>query len=337
MKVKEWFRKLIAGMAIGAGAAIPGVSGAAIAVIFHVYEDIINAVNNFRKKFGWAIKVLIPILLGIMLAVVVCIIVFSIAFEYMMFVLICLFAGFLIGSFPGITDEVKGEKLNRKYILLIIAGALFVIALGVLNVIAGLNDFSVESLFEPEAGALPVWYLYLILIPVGAVAAVALTVPGLSGSLILLILGFYRPLVDNAKHWAGELLRGDFTHTLPLFGVIGCFAIGCLIGVVLVSKIMTVLLRKWRKETFFTIIGFIGGSILVLFCNSNIVSYYRVWANPTLGDKYTIHPVLPMWLEIIIGVAVLALCAFLSYRLVVAQRKRVALEQNEDGNETVSE
>ena len=337
MKVKEWFRKLIAGMAIGAGAAIPGVSGAAIAVIFHVYEDIINAVNNFRKKFGWAIKVLIPILLGIMLAVVVCIIVFSIAFEYMMFVLICLFAGFLIGSFPGITDEVKGEKLNRKYILLIIAGALFVIALGVLNVIAGLNDFSVESLFEPEAGALPVWYLYLILIPVGAVAAVALTVPGLSGSLILLILGFYRPLVDNAKHWAGELLRGDFTHTLPLFGVIGCFAIGCLIGVVLVSKIMTVLLRKWRKETFFTIIGFIGGSILVLFCNSNIVSYYRVWADPTLGNKYTIHPVLPMWLEIIIGIAVLALCAFLSYRLVVAQRKRIALEQKEDGNETVSE
>ena len=337
MKVKEWFRKLIAGMAIGAGAAIPGVSGAAIAVIFHVYEDIINAVNNFRKKFGWAIKVLIPILLGIMLAVVVCIIVFSIAFEYMMFVLICLFAGFLIGSFPGITDEVKGEKLNRKYILLIIAGALFVIALGVLNVIAGLNDFSVESLFEPEAGALPVWYLYLILIPVGAVAAVALTVPGLSGSLILLILGFYRPLVDNAKHWAGEFLRGDFTHTLPLFGVIGCFAIGCLIGVVLVSKIMTVLLRKWRKETFFTIIGFIGGSILVLFCNSNIVSYYRVWADPTLGDKYTIHPVLPMWLEIIIGILVLALCAFLSYRLVVAQRKRIALEQNEDGNEAVSE
>ena len=337
MKVKEWFRKLIAGMAIGAGAAIPGVSGAAIAVIFHVYEDIINAVNNFRKKFGWAIKVLIPILLGIMLAVVVCIIVFSIAFEYMMFVLICLFAGFLIGSFPGITDEVKGEKLNRKYILLIIAGALFVIALGVLNVIDGLNDFSVESLFEPEAGALPVWYLYLILIPVGAVAAVALTVPGLSGSLILLILGFYRPLVDNAKHWAGEFLRGDFTHTLPLFGVIGCFAIGCLIGVVLVSKIMTVLLRKWRKETFFTIIGFIGGSILVLFCNSNIVSYYRVWADPTLGDKYTIHPVLPMWLEIIIGILVLALCAFLSYRLVVAQRKRIALEQNEDGNEAVSE
>ena len=333
MRVKEWFRKLIAGMAIGAGAAIPGVSGAAIAVIFHVYEDIINAVNNFRKKFGWAIKVLIPILIGIMVAVIVCIIVFSLAFEYLMFVLICVFAGFLIGSFPGITDEVKGTKLNKKYILLIAVGALFVVALGVLNVIVGLNGFTVENLFLDP---IP-WWLYLVLIPVGAVAAVALTVPGLSGSLILLILGFYRPLVDNVKHWAGELLRGNFAHTGPLFGVLGCFAVGCLIGVVVVSKIMNVLLKKWRLETFFAIIGFIAGSIFVLFFNSNIVSYYRVWANPALGDAFKIHPVLPMWLEIIIGLLVLALCTFLSYRLVVAQRKRASLEQIDDGNERVSE
>ena len=333
MKVKEWFRRLIAGLAIGAGAAITGVSGAAIAVIFRVYEDIINAVNNFRKKFGWAITVLIPILIGIMIAVVACIIIFSLAFEYLMFVLICVFAGFLIGSFPGITDEVKDTKINRKYGLLIAAGALFVIALGVLNVIAGLNNFSVEGLFKPS----PVWWLYLVLIPVGAIAAVALTVPGLSGSLILLILGFYRPLVDNVKHWAGEMFRGDFAHTGPLFGVLGCFAIGCLIGVVVVSKIMNILLKKWRKETFFAIIGFIAGSILVLFFNSNIVNYYRVWANPALGDELVIHPVLPMWAEIIIGIATLALCAFLSYRLVISQRKRVALEQNNGGNETVSE
>ncbi len=329
MKVKEWFRKLVAGLAIGAGAAIPGVSGAAIAVIFHVYEDIIGAVNNFRKRFGWAIKVLIPILLGILIAVCICIVVFSYAFEYLMFVLICVFAGFLIGSFPGITDEVKGEKITKKNALLIGAGALFVIILGVLNIIAGLNHFSVGDLFQPQ----PVWWLYLLLIPVGAVAAVALTVPGLSGSLILLILGFYRPLVDNVKDWASEMLKqGDFSHTGALFGVLGCFAVGCLIGVVLVSKIMNILLKKCRKETFFVIIGFIAGSILVLFANSNIVDYYQTWANPAYGEdpKVNIHPVLPMWLEIIIGVVVLALCAFLSYRLVVAQRKRAQLENKEN-------
>ncbi len=327
MKIKEWFRKLVAGLAIGAGAAIPGVSGAAIAVIFHVYEDIIAAVNNFRKRFGWAIKVLIPILLGIIIAVVACIIIFSYAFEYLMFVLICVFAGFLLGSFPGITDEVKGTKITKKYGLLIALGAVFVIVLGVLNVIIGLNGFTVDNLFNPQ----PVWWLYLLLIPVGAIAAVALTVPGLSGSLILLILGFYRPLVDNVKDWASEMLKhGDFTHTGALFGVLGCFAVGCLIGVVVVSKIMNILLKKWRKETFFAIIGFIAGSIFVLFFNSNIVNYYRVWMDVNLGDALKIHPVLPMWLEMIIGFAALALCAFLSYRLVVAQRKRAELEKKDE-------
>ena len=326
MKIKEWFRKLVAGLAIGAGAAIPGVSGAAIAVIFHVYEDIIGAVNNFRKKFGWAIKVLIPILLGIVIAVAICIVVFAYAFEYMMFVIICVFAGFLIGSFPGITDEVKGEKITKKNGLLIALGALFVIALGALNIIVGINGFSVENLFiEPQ------WYLFLLLIPVGAIAAVALTVPGLSGSLILLILGFYEPLLKYVKEWAGEMLKeGNFAHTGALFGVLGCFAVGCLIGVVLVSKVMNILLKKWRKETFFAIIGFIGGSILVLFLNSNIVSYYQVWGDASLRDKLGKHPILPMWLEIIIGVVALALCAFLGYRLVIAQRKRAELEKKDE-------
>ena len=327
MKIKEWFRKLIAGMAIGAGAAIPGVSGAAIAVIFRVYEDIIGAVNNFRKKFGWAIKVLIPIMLGILIAVCVCIVLFSWAFEHLMFVLICLFAGFLIGSFPGITDEVKGVQITKKAIILMVIGALFVIGLGTLSVIVGMNDFSVAQFFVDMP-----WWLYLVLIPVGAVAAVALTVPGLSGSLILLILGFYRPLVDSAKTWAKEMFTGDFTHTLPLIGMLGCFAIGCLIGVVVVSKIMNILLKKWRHETFFAIIGFISGSILVLFFNFDIFNYYRVWADPSLSDLLKIHQLLPMWLEIIIGVIVMAGSAFLSYLLVRAQRKH-ALEEKESNNE----
>ena len=319
MKIKEWFRRLIAGLAIGTGAAIPGVSGAAIAVIFRVYEDIINAVNNFRKRFGWAITVLIPILIGILIAVAICIVLFHLAFRHLMFVLMCVFAGFLLGSFPGITDEVKNEKKDIHAILFMTMGALFVIALGLASVVAGVYGVSVVSLFNDP---IP-WWLYLVLIPVGAVAAVALTVPGLSGSLILLIIGFYRPLVDNAELWAKELLHGNFTHTLPLFGVIGCFGIGCLIGVVVVSKIMNVLLKKFRKETYFTIIGFISGSVFVLFFNYEIFNYYEAWAGKNIAN---VDQIMPMWLEMIVGFVVLALCAFLSYLLVRYQRKKAQLE-----------
>ena len=315
MKVKAFFKRFFAGMGIGAGAAIPGVSGAAVAVIFKVYEEIITAINIFRKKFGYALKVLLPILLGIICAVIPCIILFSFAFEHFLFILISLFAGFLVGSFPGITDEVKGVKPNTKQIIIMIIGGLFVIGLGVLSVLLG-DAINLQGLFDNMP-----WWLYLVLVPVGAVAAVALTVPGLSGSLILLIIGFYRPLVDHAKGWGSEIVHGNWNHIGQLLGMLACFAVGCVIGVVLVSKIMSVLLRKSKESTFFGIIGFILGSIVVLFFNYESVNYYKNWLGMSLPEYVKVTPYLLWWVELIIGLAISGLAAFGSYQLVRAQRK----------------
>ena len=322
VKSMKFLKIFFAGMGIGVGAAIPGVSGAAIAVIFRVYEDIIGAVNNFRKKFGYAIKVLIPILLGIICAVIPCIYLFSLAFEHLMFVLICLFAGFLLGSFPSITDKVKGVKPNKLQIALIITGGLFVVALGVLSVAFG-DKLNIGGLFINIKNN---WWLYLVLIPVGVLAAVALTVPGLSGSLILLVIGFYRPLVDSVKTWGGNCIKGDWSMVGPLLGVLGTFALGCLIGVVLVSKVMSFLLKKFRDSTFFTIIGFISGSIFVLFFNYDIYNYYLNWSGKQFDN---INPILPIYAEIPIGLAVLIGAAVLSYILVRMERKHNINEEQD--------
>ena len=95
---------------------------------------------------------------------------------------------------------------------------------------------------------------------------------------------------------------------------------------------MTLLLAKYHDVTYFAIIGFVLGSIFVLFFNFDIFNYYRVWANPDLSDLLKIHQLLPMWIEMIIGLAVLVGCAFLSYLLVIAQRKH-ALKEKESNNE----
>ena len=316
----KFLKRLLAGMGIGVGAAIPGVSGAAIAVIFRVYEDIISAVNNFRKKFGHSFLVLLPILLGIVIAVIPCIYLFSLAFEHLMFVLICIFAGFLIGSFPSLTDKVKGIKPNKLQIALIITGAVFVIALGVLSVAFG-GNLNIAGLF---VNINQNWWLYLVLVPIGVLAAVALTVPGLSGSLILLVIGFYRPLVDSVKTWGGNCLHGEWSMIGPLLGVIGCFGLGCLIGVVLVSKVMKILLARFHDNTFFTIIGFVAGSIGVLFFNYDIFNYYLNWSGVVFEN---INPVLPIFAEIPIGIAVLCACAVGSYFLVRLERKQSQKEE----------
>lgn len=321
MKVKEWFKRFLAGIGIGVGAAIPGVSGAAVAVIFKVYESLIWAINNIIKKFVRSMAIILPILLGVICAVIPCIWLFDKALETFVFGTLCIFAGFLIGSFPGVTDEVKGVKPNKKYITLMVAGAIFVLILGALSVLLG-DKINLNTRFDEMT-----WYMYLILIPVGFIAAVALTIPGMSGSLILLIIGFYKPLLSHTVDWAKEaLVNGNWNNAGKLVGMLGCFALGVLIGVIVVSKIMKWLLANHRKGTYFTIIGFVAGSILVLFFNYEIFNYYRVWAGQTIIGY---NPALPIYLEMPIGFALLIGCAILSYQLVRLSRKNKKEEKVE--------
>ena len=313
--MKYFLKRLFAGMAIGVGAAIPGVSGAAVALIFRIYEDLINAINSFRTHIKESIIVLLPILLGIILAVIPCIYLFSLAFEHLMFVLISMFVGFLVGSLPSVTDEIKGLKPNKKYVTIFVIAIIFVALMGVGSVFLG-PQINLDAQFNE----MPIW-LYFVLIPVGVLAAVALSVPGLSGSLILLVIGFYRPLVDHARLWAGDIVKtGDWSNFGKLIGMIGCFAIGCIIGVVIISKLMRMLLDKYHNGTYVAITGFIVGSIFALYFNFEIYNYYLNWAGASYTGA-TINPVMPIYVEIPLGIAITILCAFGSYQIVRYQRK----------------
>ena len=323
MKVKNWFKKFLAGMGIGAGAAIPGVSGSAVAVVLKVYESIIWAVTNFRKKFGRSFAILLPILLGIIFAVIPCVWLFDRALEQFVFGIICIFAGFLIGSFPGVVDEIRKVKITKKYIILAILGALFVISLGIVSVLFG-GKMDLNSHFADMP-----WWFILALVPVGIIAAVALTVPGLSGSLILLILGFYKPLLENTIQWVKEILTvGDFSNTWKLFAMLGSFAIGVLIGVIVTSKAMKFFIGKHHNGTYFAIAGFVFGSILVIFFNMVVFNYYLVWAGQTI-EGY--NPIMGMEFEIPIGLLLLVICAGLSYLLVRSSRKKPKEEKYDLG------
>lgn len=313
---KSWLRRFFAGIGIGIGAAIPGVSGAAVALIFRVYESIINAVNGFTKHIKKSLSTLLPILLGVFLAVITCIIVFNWAFEHCMFLLICLFAGFLLGSFPSVSNEIKFSPKTAKNITIAVIGGVIVLGLGILSIVLGNSGFNVGVYFVNSNSFFGNAWIIAVLFLVGVVASVALTVPGFSGSLILLILGFYRPLIDSASTWGKEIFKGEFGNTGALIVMILVFGIGCLVGVVFVSKIMTKLLEKHHDETYFAIVGFIIGSFFVLFLNYQIWQYYMVWGGQHIAG---INPNLTMSSEIILGIILFGIFAFFSYMLVRAQ------------------
>ena len=306
MKIKEWFKTLLSGMAIGFGSAVPGVSGGTIAVILGIYEKILWAVSNIIKHFKEAFRVLLPTLIGVVIALVPTIYLMDKALNGLLFAVICVFAGFILGSIPGIKDEVKDVKPNHKHIIAIVVAALVAIGLGVGSVLAKAD---VSSYFYNT----PVWF-YFVLIPVGFIASIALVVPGLSGGMILLLIGFYTPLIETTTGTLKNCLSGDWSNFGNLVAILGCFLIGVLIGFYLISKLMHFLLSKYHDVTFFAIIGFVVGSLIALFFNFEIYGYYVNWSIG--GQGY-----LKMYIEIPLGIFLLIGATIASYMLVRYKRK----------------
>lgn len=302
VKSKSFFKKLLSGAAIGIASAIPGVSGGTIAVMLNVYDSIIFSISNLFKQFKKSFLYLLPIFLGIVLALIPCIYLFDKAFEGFVFGIVCLFAGLIIGSFPSLVKEIKTTKIKVSYIIIFILTLIFALSLGILSATLG-DKINISEQFNS-----PDWWFYIVLIPVGALAATALVIPGISGSMFLLVLGFYKPLLNIVNETAKEIFNGNWSHFSTAISIISCFALGIIIGFFTIAKIMSFFLKNFKTATFFGILGFIVGSTLTLFFNYEIIEYYKNWAN----GKYVF---MPMWVEILLGSLLLILGSVSSYFL----------------------
>jgi len=250
----------ITGMAIGTAIIVPGISGGTIALVFGAFKKIVNAVDNlFTKAFWKNLLILLPFLVGSIIAVAALVFPFQLAFKYCLFSIVCLFAGFIIGSLPGIVDQVKEKKPSIPNFVQLIIGFIFAGIIGVFSVI--FNFYSAISTLFIERP----WYLYLIIFVVGIFGSTGLIVPGFSGSMLLMVIGFYQPILDLV----------DFSNFWPNISLGFVFALGVLLGFIIFSKLMNKLITNHKRATLFVVIGFILGSLVSIFVNSQMFSYFR--------------------------------------------------------------
>lgn len=246
MKVKEFLKKCGLGAALGIAMIIPGVSGGTIAVLFNIYDKLINAIGGLRKDFKNSFFYLLPIAVGALLGIAAMYFPLKYAIENAPIPTILLFAGLMVGSCPKLFKDTlkKGFKLTD-------------IIAAVLPFAAVMGICFIPSLGQANLGAdMPVWG-YFVLILIGAVAACALVVPGVSGSLLLLIFGYYQPILDTVS-----ALTTDFGHSLL---VLALFAAGLIVGFFTIAKLMKFLLKKFPRGTGWAIFGFVFGSIPAVF------------------------------------------------------------------------
>ncbi len=250
MKLKKFFIDAAKGAAIGVAMIIPGVSGGTLAVLMNVYDKLINAISNIFKDFKNSVLTLLPILLGAVIAVVAVYFPLKYALKYAPFPTVMLFAGLMAGSCPKIVKDGIRQGFKKTDILSVALPLLLVIGI---CFIPNLGNADLSA-------SMPVWG-YFVLLLVGAVASCALVVPGVSGSMLLLIFGYYNEILNTVS-----LLKTDFGHSVL---VLLTFAVGLILGFFTIAKLMKLLLGKFPRATNWAIIGFVIGSIPAIFITYN--------------------------------------------------------------------
>jgi len=263
LKIKEKLLDFVKGGAIGIACLIPGVSGGTIAVLLKIYQKIIDSVNNIYKHFGKAFMSLLPILLGVIIAIVLLTNPIKLAFEKLPLPLICLFVGLIIGGMPQLIPFVK-RKLNFSGSVAFIMACALIVGL----------------CFVPNIGNVDITSItfgsFVFVFLMGILAASALVVPGISGSMMMLVFGFYYPLLTIVSNLMK--FNSGFGYDVTILLI---FVLGLIVGFLVISKLMGFLLKKYKYQTYMGIIGFIVGSLFALFYqfNPNSISPLKMFTD----------------------------------------------------------
>ena len=253
--MKEKLTLVIKGFLIGVANIIPGVSGGTLAITRGIYEKLIGAISHFFKNLKENIKFIIPIGIGAFLSILLLSRVISFCLDKYTLATILFFIGLILGGIPLLNKKIKGHYKNVSNIIIFLLSFGFVIALSVLK---GENVVSFANMNIIN---------YIMLFLVGVVAAATMIIPGVSGSFVLMLLGYYKPIVDTI----GALTK--FNNIWQNIMILVPFGIGVLVGIVAISKLLEFLFKKYEVKTYFGVMGFIMASIITIFTGAEGLAF----------------------------------------------------------------
>ncbi len=257
MVINNMLKNLIKGMMIGIANIIPGVSGGTLAVSMGIYDKLIHCITHIISEFKESIKFLLPIFAGAGIALIALTFVIQALFDYYPIPTNLLFIGLIIGGLPPVIDKVKGHSVTIGQI---VAGILF------FTLVVGMAMLGSDGSKEVS---LDVNILTIIkLLFVGIIAAATMIVPGVSGSMVLLILGYYQPIIRQITLFCTALVSFDMQGLIDGFLILFPFGLGVIIGILGIAKIIEIIFVKYPMHAYYAIIGLIAASpIAILVCS----------------------------------------------------------------------
>lgn len=255
--MKENIMLILKGFALGIANVIPGVSGGTIAVILGIYEKLIDILSNLKTKLKENFKYLLFLAIGLILAIGL----FSNAVTFCLknypFATILFFIGFIIGGVPPLLNKVK-SKIDIKSVIC------FIIAFTVVMLMA----FITPDTMNKSLDIINIKTL-IILFLIGVLGAASMVLPGISGSFVLMLIGYYEPIMNSISEFTK---LNNLTHNILILAM---FGLGVLFGIIFMAKLIKILLEKYEIPMYMGIIGFVIASAISILV-SVIGSSYGV-------------------------------------------------------------
>ena len=233
--ILDWIIRLVKGVMVGIGFIVPGLSGGVLAVVFGIYEPLMKFLGNLKDNFMKNLIFFIPVGIGGILGVVGFSAVVDFAFTNYAAQFTWLFVGFIAGTFPSLFKTAGKEGRKTYHWILLVAMA--VITLFLMRWMETIQNVNMEQSFFS-------WILS------GALIGLGVVVPGMSPSNFLIYLGLYQPMASGISHLN--------------FGVVIPLAIGGLVSVLALARLVSWLFNKSYAFMYHLILGIVVGSTLAI-------------------------------------------------------------------------
>lgn len=224
-----------------------------MAVSMGIYDKLIHCLTHLFSEFKENLKFVVPIGIGVVIALAGLPFVITPAFEHFPLQTNALFIGLIVGGLPAVWKKVKGNSVRISHILPFLFFFLLVVGMAALGETEG-------KAADLSLSVMSVVKLFLV----GIIASATMVIPGVSGSMVLLILGYYNPIVATIKEFVEALLSFDMPEILRCCGILIPAGIGIVVGIFAIAKLIEILFEKFPLQAYWAIIGLIAASPIAI-------------------------------------------------------------------------
>ena len=265
----RFFYRILCGFFLGVSVFAPGFSGSIVAIIMGIYQDLLRIISNPFKSFKQNVKFCAPLAIGAAISAVLFVLTFKYLFETYEKATYLLFVGLVAGNLPIIFADVKKCGFQKRYLIAGTGAFAVALALGVLAM--NIQSASGADIFSAN------WLIFML---GGLAGGITMLVPGMSVSMVLIVMGVYNQLILAAESllqfmlslvsrtqsvdMAGNIDQLNFTPLIQF----SLFLVFAVIGLVSASRGIKYIFEKYPGFSNSTVLGFMSGSLIGILVKS---------------------------------------------------------------------